>query len=178
MSRIGKQPVKLPSGVSVNIGPESVEVKGPKGSLQTRIPRGITIEQQDDAILFHRGSDTKEDRSLHGLARSLIANAVQGVHEGFKKELDIIGVGYKAQVEGKKVVFNLGHSHQKEVPIPEGVDVQVEKATHIVVTGHDKQKVGQVAAVIRSLRKPDPYKSKGVKYTDEIISKKAGKAAK
>ncbi len=177
MSRVGKQPIALPQKVTVEYRPGEVEVKGPKGVLKTLIPSGITCAEEDGKIQVNRKSDAKRHRAFHGLTRSLLANAVQGVSEGFKKELDIVGVGYKATVEGDKVSFNLGFSHIKVLTIPEGIEINVEKNTHVVVTGIDRQQVGQVAAQIRSFKKPEPYKGKGIKYSDEQIIRKAGKAA-
>jgi len=178
MSRIGKMPVLLPKNVTVTIRPGAVEVKGPKGVLSTPLPRGITCVQEEGGIRLGRESDAQQQRAFHGLTRSLLANAVKGVSEGFKRELDIVGVGYKAAVEGRKATFSLGYSHIKELAIPEGIEITVEKNTHVVVTGYDRQAVGQVAAQIRSFKKPEPYKGKGIKYSDEHIIRKAGKAAK
>ncbi|HYA96539.1 MAG TPA: 50S ribosomal protein L6 [Methylomirabilota bacterium] len=174
MSRIGKKPVAVPSGVKVALQGGSVEVQGPKGKLNVPLPAGIQFEQKDGALTATRASD--EHRALHGLARALVANAVRGVTEGFKKELDIVGVGYRAEVKGKGVTFLLGYSHPIEFPIPEGISIAVEKQTHIVVTGADKARVGQVAADLRALRPPDPYKQKGIRITGQRLKKKAGKA--
>jgi len=175
MSRIGAKPIPVPSGVKVDIVDRSVRVKGPKGDLVTQMPAGINLEQSDGVLNAVRASDSPELKAFWGLARSLVANAVQGVSEGFKKELDIVGIGYRAQVEGKIVNFALGYSHPIHFPIPAGIEIHVEKNTHITVSGSDKQLVGQVAADIRSLRKPDPYKQKGIRYTGEHLKKKAGK---
>jgi len=177
MSRIGKMPVPFPDTVNISVGEESVEVKGPKGSITTALPRGINCKVENGNAIITREEDTKQARAYHGLTRSLISNAVQGVTEGYKKELDIVGVGYKASVEGNKAVFNLGFSHPKELVIPDGIEITVDKATHVVVTGYDKQMVGEVAARIRSMRKPEPYQGKGVHYSDETILRKVGKAA-
>ncbi len=178
MSRIGKRPIPIPSGVTVSIGEEAVEVKGPKGQLRQPLPPGITFEISNGEVKAALARDDGELRKFHGLARTLVANAVQGVAEGFKRELDIVGVGYRAEVKGKEVVFQLGYSHPVRFPVPEGIEVVVEAKTgHITVTGIDRQKVGQTAAEIRSLRQPDPYKGKGIKYSDEVIRRKAGKAA-
>jgi large subunit ribosomal protein L6 len=174
MSRIGRKPIPLPSGVKVNSSGGKVEVQGPKGKLFVLVPRQIKLEQKDGVLTAVRSSD--EDRALHGLARALLANAVQGVTTGFKKDMDIVGVGYRAEVKGKNVAFALGKSHPIEFPIPEGIQITVEKQTHIVVSGADKAQVGQVAADIRSLRPPDPYKQKGIRITGERLKKKAGKA--
>ncbi len=174
MSRIGRKPIPLPQGVKVNLGAAAVDVQGPKGKLSVRLPRGVKLEQKDGVL--HAVRETEEHRALHGLVRALVANAVHGVTQGFKKELDIVGVGYRAEVKGKNVVFNLGYSHPIEFAIPEGIQIAVEKNTHVVVSGADKGQVGQVAANIRGLRPPDPYKQKGVRITGERLKKKAGKA--
>jgi len=174
MSRIGRKPVVLPQGVKVQIATEHVEVQGPKGKLSVPLPAGIHVQQKDKEVLASRESD--EQRALHGLTRALLANAVRGVTEGFKRELDIVGVGYRAELKGKNVVFSLGYSHPIEFPVPEGIQISVAQQTHLVVTGADKAQVGQVAANIRALRPPDPYKQKGVRLTGEILKKKAGKA--
>lgn len=178
MSRIGKKPVVLPKGVEVTITPEGVRVKGPKGTLMTPLPAGITVEKKDGQLIAVRENDSQA--ALHGLARSLVANAVTGVSTGFTKELDIVGLGYKAETKGKAmVVLTLGYSHPIEFPLPDGVQVttgMVEKTVRLTVSGADRQKVGQVAANLRSLRPPDPYKQKGVRYVGERLKKKAGKA--
>jgi len=174
MSRIGKKPIPVPAGVDVKIETGVVRVKGPKGTLLTALPAGITLEKKDGVLLAVRENDSQA--AVHGLARSLVANAVQGVSTGFHKDLDIVGLGYRAENKGKYVVFTLGYSHPIEFPIPEGITVAIEKQTHMVISGADKQKVGQVAANIRSLRTPDPYKQKGVRYTGERLKKKVGKA--
>lgn len=178
MSRVGKLPIPLPDAVKVDVSDAVVEVKGPKGTLLTPVPRGITCTVDDKSLIVSRADDTKPQRSMHGLTRSLLANAVKGVTEGYKRELDIVGVGYKAVVEGDKAVFNLGYAHPITLSIPDGIQIAVEKSTHVVVTGYDRQKVGQVAAQIRSMKKPEPYKGKGVHYSDETLVRKAGKAAK
>jgi large subunit ribosomal protein L6 len=178
MSRIGKQPIPLPGAVKVGVHADRVEIQGPKGALSTPIPPGISCAVEGGHLVVSRAEDTKRARSFHGLTRALLANAVRGVHEGYKKELDIVGVGYKATVEGPKVVFNLGYSHPIEFPIPNGIQIAVEKSTHVTVTGYDRQQVGQVAAQIRAFKKCEPYKGKGVQYSDEVIKRKAGKAAK
>ena len=174
MSRIGKKPITIPKGVTVKVLDGAVEVQGPKGKLTQRHPGGINFEMSDGHLIAKRG-ESPELAKFHGLARSLIANAVSGVTDGFKKELDIVGVGYRAEVKGKQVIFALGYSHAVVFDIPTGIDVAIEKQTHITVTGVDRQLVGQVAANIRRLRKPDPYKQKGVRYTGEVLKKKAGK---
>jgi large subunit ribosomal protein L6 len=175
MSRIGKKPIPVPKGVTVAVADGAIEVKGPKGAVRQAIPPGVTFEQEGDQLTASLMRDDKALGKFHGLARSLVANAVQGVTEGFKKELDIVGVGYRAEVKGRQVHFALGYSHPVVFDMPQGVDVAVEKQTHITVTGVDRQKVGQAAANIRQLRKPDPYKQKGVRYTGEALKKKAGK---
>jgi len=174
MSRIGRKPIVVPSGVKIGLQSGCVEVQGPKGKLAVPLPKGIQVEQKDGTLVAVRPGD--EYRALHGLARALVANAVRGVTEGFKKELDIVGVGYRAEVKGKAVNFALGYSHPVEFRIPEGITITVDKQTHIVVSGADKGQVGQVAANIRALRPPDPYKQKGIRITDERLKKKAGKA--
>ena len=172
MSRIGKKPIPLPSGVKVQIG-ETLEVTGPKGKLTVPIPPGISLKQADGKLEVHRADD--EQAALHGLTRALAANAVQGVSAGFTRELDIVGIGYRADVKGKIATFTLGYSHPIEVLLPDGVDLKIDKQTHLVLSGYDKQMLGQVAANIRALRKPDPYKNKGVRYTGEALRKKVGK---
>jgi large subunit ribosomal protein L6 len=174
MSRIGRKPIPLPSGVKIALQSDRVEVQGPKGKLTVPLPHGITFEQKDGVLNAIRA--TEDHRALHGLARALVANAVTGVTTGFKKDLDIVGVGYRAELKGKMVAFALGKSHPIEFHIPEGIQIAVEKQTHLVVSGADKGQVGQVAADIRSLRPPDPYKQKGVRITGERLKKKAGKA--
>ena len=178
MSRIGKKEIPLPKGVEVREDAGAVVVKGPKGSLSTPMVAGITVSVENNVVKFERPNEEKKTRAFHGLMRALVESNVQGVSEGFKKELDIIGVGYRAEVKGKEVVFQLGYSHPVKFAIPQGIDIAVDgKTGHITITGIDKQKVGQTAAEIRSLREPDPYKGKGIKYSDEIIRRKAGKAA-
>ena len=172
MSRIGKKPIPLPSGVKVQIG-EQLQVTGPKGSLTVPIPEGIKIEQKDGRLELLRASD--DHAALHGLTRALAANAVQGVSTGFTRELDIVGIGYRADVKGNIATFTLGYSHPIEVLLPEGIDLKIDKQTHLVLTGYDRQLLGQVAANIRALRKPDPYKNKGVRFTGELLRKKVGK---
>jgi large subunit ribosomal protein L6 len=175
MSRIGKKPITIPKGVTVKVLDNAVEVQGPKGKLRQAYPPGISFELSDGHLLARTRSENPQLGKFHGLARSLVANAVSGVTEGFKRELDIVGVGYRAEVKGKQVIFALGYSHPVVFDIPPGIDVAIDKQTHITVTGVDRQLVGQVAANIRRLRKPDPYKQKGVRYTGEVLKKKAGK---
>jgi large subunit ribosomal protein L6 len=175
MSRIGKKIIPIPKGVKIDVKPNAVEVQGPKGKLLQPLPPGIGFEVNGDQL---HARTLREDPALgkfHGLARSLVANAVKGVTDGFRKDLDIVGVGYRAEVKGKQVHFALGYSHPVVFDIPNGIDVAIDKQTHVTVTGIDRQLVGQVAADIRSLRKPDPYKQKGVRYTGEVLKKKAGK---
>jgi len=173
MSRIGKKPIPIPKGVKVAIG-DSLEVEGPKGKLTVPVPPGIRVQQQDGVLLVQRDGD--EYAALHGLTRALAANAVTGVSTGFTRELDIVGIGYRADVKGNVVTFTLGYSHPIEYVLPPGVECKVEKQTHLVLSSHDKQLLGQVAANMRSLRPPDPYKNKGVRYTGETLRKKVGKA--
>jgi large subunit ribosomal protein L6 len=172
MSRIGKKPIPLPSGVKIQIG-EKLQVTGPKGSLTVPIPEGIKIEQKDGKLELLRASD--DHAALHGLTRALAANAVQGVSTGFTRELDIVGIGYRADIKGKIATFTLGYSHPIEMLLPDGVELKIDKQTHLVLTGYDRQVLGQVAANMRALRKPDPYKNKGVRYTGEALRKKVGK---
>jgi large subunit ribosomal protein L6 len=176
MSRIGKKPVPLPDKVKVDIKPDSVVVTGPKGSVTNVIPPGIRWEQKDKELLAIRQNDSGPQRAFHGLARALVANAVKGVTEGFTRELDIVGVGYRCEAKKTSIVFSLGFSHPIEYPLPPGISATVDKQTHLVLTGVDRQLLGQVAANIRSLKKPDPYKQKGIRYTNERLKKKAGKA--
>jgi len=175
MSRIGKKPITLPKGVTVTIAADAVEVQGPKGKLRQAIPPGIVFAQDGGALIAKLERDDNSLKKFHGLARSLVANAVTGVTDGFKRELDIVGVGYRAELKGKQVHFALGYSHPVVFDVPNGIEVAVDKNTHVVVTGADRQLVGQVAANMRRLRKPDPYKQKGVRYTGEILKKKVGK---
>jgi large subunit ribosomal protein L6 len=174
MSRIGNKIIAVPSAVKVQIKDGAVDLQGPKGRLSIALPRGIRFEQKDGTLVATRESD--DLRALHGLARALVSNAVTGVTQGFKKELDIVGVGYRAEVRGKNVVLALGFSHPVEFPIPEGIQIAVEKQTHLTVSGANKNQVGQIAANLRALRPPDPYKQKGVRITGERLKKKAGKA--
>jgi large subunit ribosomal protein L6 len=175
MSRIGKKPIPIPQGVNVSIDQAAIEVKGPKGTLRQPFPPGITFEVQDGHIVAKAIRADPELGKFHGLGRSLVANAVAGVTNGFKRELDIVGIGYRGEVKGRQVVFALGYSHPVVFDIPSGIEIAIEKQTHITVTGVDRQQVGQVAANIRALRKPDPYKQKGVRYTGEVLKKKVGK---
>src|SRR6202158_655169 len=174
MSRIGRKPIEIPAGVKVQVAGGLIDVQGPKGKLKIPLPGGIKFEQKGTTLTALRENDSQ--KALHGLARALVANAITGVTTGFKKELDIVGVGYRAELKGKLIAFALGKSHPVEFPIPEGIQVVVEKQTHLIVSGADKGQVGQVAADMRSLRPPDPYKQKGVRITGERLKKKAGKA--
>ena len=175
MSRIGKKPIPLPSTVKYTVSGNTVLVEGPKGKVNALLPTGITLVQKDGHLLAERQNDSQA--AIHGLARALVFNAVEGVTNGWKKELDIVGIGYRVEMKGKSmVVFTLGYSHPIEFPLPTGIEVAIDpKQTHVTVSGIDRQKVGQVAADMRSLRKPDPYKNKGVRYSDEKLKKKVGK---
>ena len=177
MSRIGRMPVAIPKGVDVQADERNVRVKGPKGELVSAIPVGLTVSITDGQVTVARASDEPHARAVHGLLRSLVANSVEGVTKGFTRELEISGVGYKAEVKGKSVLFTLGYSHPVNFPIPEGIAIAIDaKAGRMTVTGADKQRVGQTAAEIRKLRVPDPYKAKGIKYANEVIKRKVGKA--
>lgn len=179
MSRIGKEPISVPSGVTANITETEIAVKGPKGELSQPIPKGVSVRQDGEELLVERIDDERENKALHGLTRSLVANMVQGVTDGFTKELEIVGVGYRAVAKGKeKLEMSLGFSHTVDVEAPKGVTFDVPSPTQISVIGIDKQLVGQVAANIRELRKPEPYKGKGVRYAGEYVARKAGKQAK
>ena len=176
MSRIGRMPIDLPAGVEINIGESNlVTVKGPKGTLTQQLAPAMTISQEGSVLHVTRPNDAKENRALHGLTRSLLHNMVVGVTDGFKKELDVNGVGYRVAKEGKKLVMNLGFSHQVFVDEPEGITIEVPNPNHIVISGCNKQQVGQFAAEVREKRPPEPYKGKGIKYTDEVIRRKEGK---
>ncbi len=186
MSRVGKKPISIPSGVTITIKESEIEVKGPKGTLTTPIPAGVTFKHEDGTLTAERSSD--DHAAFHGLARALANNAVVGVTEGFKREMDIVGVGYKADVQGKKILFSLGYSHPIEFPLPDGIEAKAERVntkasitqyqTTITLTGIDKQKLGQVAAELNRLRKPDAYKGKGVRYAEKLYRLKPGKTGK
>jgi len=178
MSRIGRNPIAIPAGVEVKVDGNKIAVKGPKGALEYAFSSNITVSVDGAVINVARPNDEKENRSLHGLTRTLISNMVIGVTEGFKKELDINGVGYRATKEGNKLVMNLGYSHQVIMEEKDGITIDVPNPNHIVVNGIDKQKVGQFAANIREKRPPEPYKGKGIKYSDEVIRRKEGKTGK
>ena len=175
MSRIGLKPITLPKGVKYTVNEGSVVVEGPKGTVSALVPQGISLVEKDGVLSVERQNDSQ--KPMHGLARALVFNAVEGVTNGWKKELDVVGIGYRVELKGKNmVVFTLGYSHPIEFPLPTGIEVAVDpKQTHVTVSGIDRQKVGQVAADMRSLRKPDPYKNKGVRYSDEKLKKKVGK---
>lgn len=176
MSRIGVKPIPIPKSVKVNIGNNAVNVEGPKGKLQFVVPAQISVVVDADLVKVSRAQDTKQLRALHGLTRAMVANMVKGVSEGYSKELEIVGVGYRAQVTGKKIVLQLRFSHPIEYPIPEGINIEVPKPNQMVVKGIDRQKVGQVAADIRAFSPPEPYKGKGIRYVGEYVRRKAGKA--
>jgi large subunit ribosomal protein L6 len=179
MSRIGRTPISVPSNVTVTLSGDNVNVKGPQGTLERRLPPGITIAQEGDTLVVSRPDDERRHRALHGLSRSLVANMVSGVTEGFTKELEIVGVGYRATAKGPNALeLALGFSRPVEVDAPEGITFEVPVPTRVIVKGIDKEQVGQVAADIRKLRKPEPYKGKGVRYAGERVLRKAGKAAK
>lgn len=173
MSRVGKKPIPMPKGVKVTVGEKLVEVQGPKGKQTVPVPAGITVRQQDGVLEISRDGD--HNAALHGLTRALAANAIQGVSGGFTRELDIVGIGYRCDVKGRVASFTLGYSHPIEFYLPDGIDLKVDKQTHLVLTGADKQVLGQVAANMRALRPPDPYKNKGVRFTGEALRKKVGK---
>lgn len=179
MSRIGKKPIDIPNGVDIRLEGNTVKVKGPRGELSWRHPDAVTISKEEGKVLVARSGDTKAEKSLHGLSRSLVANMVTGVSEGYQRVLEITGVGYRAQVQGSKIVFTLGYSHPVEFQLPPGIVAAVDqKQTTLTLTGIDKQLIGQVAANIRSLRPPDAYKGKGVRYAGERMKLKVGKAGK
>lgn len=179
MSRIGKAPITVPSGVEVKTSGNSITVKGPKGTLTRELVGGISVRQEENTLLVERPNDERQSRSLHGLSRALVNNMVVGVTEGFAKELEIVGVGYRAELKGPSAIrLNLGFSHPVDVNAPEGVTFEVPVQTRVIIKGIDKEAVGQVAANIRSIRKPEPYKGKGVRYLNERILRKAGKAGK
>ena len=177
MSRIGKRPIPIPSGVTIAIDPERVTVNGPKGELSERINRDIKVEQQGEEVVVTRPTDRGEHRALHGLTRTLVANMVTGVTDGFEKRLEIQGVGYRAQLKGRDLELALGYSHPVAIKAPDGIDFEVPMPTRIVVRGASKQQVGEVAALIRKQRKPEPYKGKGIRYEGEYVARKVGKRA-
>ena len=177
MSRIGKQPIPVPSGVTVSVEPELVRVNGPKGELTERISRDMTVEEAEGEVLVKRPTDRGEHRALHGLTRSLIANMVVGVTDGYEKRLEIQGVGYRAQLKGKNIELAVGYSHPVQIEAPDGIDFEVPQPTQIVVRGISKQAVGEIAARIRKVRPPEPYKGKGIRYAGEYVARKVGKRA-
>jgi large subunit ribosomal protein L6 len=177
MSRIGKQPVPFPSTVDVTIEPEVVRVNGPRGSLEERVSRELTIEKEEGQVVVKRPTDRGEHRALHGLTRSLIANMVTGVTEGFEKRLEIQGVGYRANLKGKNIELAVGYSHPVTINAPEGIEFEVPVPTQVIVRGNSKQAVGEIAAQIRKVRPPEPYKGKGIRYADEYVMRKVGKRA-
>ena len=177
MSRIGKQPITVPSGVSIGIEPELVTVNGPRGELHERVPLAISIEQDGEQLVVKRPTDRGEHRALHGLTRSLVANMIEGVTNGYVKALEIQGVGYRAQLKGKDLELALGYSHPVPIKAPEGIEFEVPQPTRIIVKGSSKQQVGQIAAVIRKQRPPEPYKGKGIRYEGEYVARKVGKRA-
>ena len=177
MSRIGRQPIPVPAGVTVAIEPELVRVNGPKGELSERVNRDIKVEQVDDQIVVTRPTNRGEHRALHGLTRTLVANMVQGVTNGFEKRLEIQGVGYRAQLRGRDLELALGYSHPVSIKAPDGIEFEVPQPTRITVKGASKQQVGEIAALIRKQRKPEPYKGKGIRYEGEYVARKVGKRA-
>jgi len=177
VSRIGKLPVDIPANTNVNLANNFLEVKGPRGVLKRQLHHQIKVEHKDNQIIVTRANDSKANRSLHGLTRALIYNMVEGVNNGFSKKLEIVGVGYKAELKGKNLVLTIGYSHQIVVALPDSVTVTVPTPTEIEISGSDKEMVGKIAAKIRSFRKPEPYKGKGIKYAGEYIRRKAGKTA-
>jgi large subunit ribosomal protein L6 len=179
MSRIGRAPIEVPKGVEITVADRNISVKGPQGVLSRRLPGEITVRQEDSTLLVERPNDERQTRALHGLTRSLVANMVTGVSAGYTKELEIVGVGYRAAAQGpNKLEFQLGFSHSVPVTAPDGITFEVPQPTRVIVKGIDKELVGQVAANIRKIRKPEPYKGKGVRYAGEVVVRKAGKAAK
>jgi large subunit ribosomal protein L6 len=177
MSRIGKAPIAVPAGVTVSIEPELVRVNGPRGELTERVPRDIDVAQEDDQLIVRRPTDRGEHRALHGLTRSLVANMVHGVTEGYEKRLEIQGVGYRAQLRGRDLELALGYSHAVSVKAPDGIEFEVPAPTRVVVRGISKQQVGETAAYVRKQRPPEPYKGKGIRYEGEYVARKVGKRA-
>ena len=176
MSRIGKQPIPLPKGVDISIAGDAITVKGPQGQLQVNVPLGISASVDDGTLNVSRANDEAQTRSYHGLVRALVANATTGVSEGWSKQLAIVGIGYRAESTGKSVIFNIGYSHPIDFAVPDGIEIDVDaKANLVTVNGFDRQQVGQIAAEIRGLRPPEPYKGKGIRYVDERVRTKAGK---
>jgi len=178
MSRIGKKPIEMPKGVKLEIKDGEVVVTGPKGTLKRSLLEGLTVQSDGNVINVQRSSEEKKVMGYHGLMRSLIANMVEGVHNGFERKLEIVGIGYMAETQGKNVVCYLGYSHPITFPLPQGISAQVDKQTSLTIKGIDKELLGEIAAKMRALRKPDAYKNKGVKYAEEVLKKKAGKSGK
>ena len=178
MSRIGNKPVVIPAGVTIDLKDNTVTVKGPKGELSYTFNQNITLVQNEGEVVFTRPDDSKENKTIHGTTRAVFNNMVVGVTEGFQKELELIGVGYRAQLQGKKLVLNVGYSHPVEFTPEEGVEIEVPSNTKVIVKGYDKQKVGELAANIRGVRPPEPYKGKGIRYVDEFVRRKEGKTGK
>ena len=177
MSRIGKQPIKIPQGVKVAVDGNTVRAEGPKGKLTQPVPAGLTPKMQDGTLVIERGSEERQARALHGLARALVANMVTGVKDGFERKLEIIGIGYRAQMQGKSIQLALGYSHPIIFPLPDGITAEIDKQVAITLRGADKALLGETAAKLRALRKPDPYKGKGIRYSGEFVRKKVGKKA-
>ena len=178
MSRIGKSPISIPTKVTVAIDGSHIAVKGPKGELSRVLPSAVTVEQEGESLLVKRRDESRTSRQLHGLSRTLVANMVQGVSQGFQRRLEIQGVGYRAQVQGRNLTLNVGYSHQVQISPPEGIQIAVETNTNVSVSGFDKEKVCNIAAEIRADRPPEPYKGKGIRYAGEVVRRKAGKAGK
>jgi large subunit ribosomal protein L6 len=178
MSRIGKRPIPIPQKVTVTIDGQQVAVKGPKGELSRILPAEVEVVQEDSSLLVNRRNESRTARQRHGLCRTLVANMVEGVSQGFQKRLEIQGVGYRAQVQGRNLVLNVGYSHQVQIEPPDGIQLAVENNTNVIVTGIDKEVVGNIAAKIRATRPPEPYKGKGIRYSGEAVRRKAGKAGK
>ena len=178
MSRIGKRPISVPSKVTIAIDGSHIAVKGPKGELSRVLPSAVTVEQEGETLLVKRQDESRSSRQLHGLSRTLVANMVEGVSQGFQRRLEIQGVGYRAQVQGRNLVLNVGYSHQVQIEPPEGVQLAVETNTNVIVSGFDKELLGNTAAKIRAVRPPEPYKGKGIRYAGEAVRRKAGKAGK
>jgi large subunit ribosomal protein L6 len=178
MSRIGKRPIAIPAKVQVTVDGTKVLVKGPKGELSRDLPNNVTLSQEGETLLVNRQDDSRTSRQLHGLCRTLVANMVEGVSKGFQRRLEIQGVGYRAQVQGRNLVLNMGYSHQVQIAPPEGIQFAVENNTNVIVSGYDKEVVGNTAAKIRDVRPPEPYKGKGIRYAGEVVRRKAGKTGK
>ena len=178
MSRIGNKPVVIPAGVTIDLKDNTVTVKGPKGELSYTFNQNITLVQNEGEVVFTRPDDTKENKTIHGTTRAVFNNIVVGVTEGFQRELELIGVGYRAQLQGKKLVLNVGYSHPVEFTPEEGIEIEVPSNTKVIVKGYDKQKVGELAANIRGVRPPEPYKGKGIRYVNEFVRRKEGKTGK